>query len=221
MSNKGLHKDIENWAVLLGGGMSLLVICNIVLLVVVCLLISGCGTSRKVERMQERQMRAEIVMVEDEIAGRAGNDGRFPVGAGDDGRDTTVVMEGGGPIIMNAVRDEDGNMVATDVIEAASVTARFRNVAERGGKVNIEFMVTVPKDMMDPQWQLRFYPRMYVLEDTLGLDPILITGQEYRNEQMRGYRRYEKFLQSIVTDSMEFVNMRLLEIFIERNIPAL
>ena len=226
MSDKGLHKDIENWAVLLGGGVSLLVICNVVLLVVVCLLISGCGTSRKVERMQERQMRAEIGMVEempDRVGhdGGVGNDGRSPVGAGDDGRDTTVVMEDGGPIIMNAVKDEDGNMVATDVLEAASVTARFRNVAERGGKVNIEFAVTVPQDMMDPQWQLRFYPRMYVLEDTLGLDPILITGQEYRNEQMRGYRRYEKFLQSIVTDSMEFVNMKLLEIFIERNIPAL
>ena len=226
MSDKGLHKDIENWAVLLGGGMSLLVICNIVLLVVVCLLISGCGTSRKVERMQERQMRAEIGMVEeipDRVGhdGEVGNDGRSPVVAGDDGRDTTVVMEAEGPIIMNAVRDEDGNMVATDVLEAASVTARFRNVAERGGKVNIEFAVTVPQDMMDPQWQLRFYPQMYVLEDTLELDPILITGQEYRNEQMRGYRRYEKFLQSIVTDSMEFVNMKLLEIFIERNIPAL
>ena len=242
MSNKGLHKDIENWAVLLGGGMSLLVICNIVLLVVVCLLISGCGTSRKVERMQERQMRAEIGMVEDEIAGRAGNDGEkisprtsfgrndnkgMPGQAGHDGRgdnavrDTTLVTSSEGSIIMNAVRDEDGNMVATDVIEAASVTARFRNVAERGGKVNIEFAVTVPQDMMDSQWQLRFYPQMYVLEDTLGLDPVLITGQEYRNEQMRGYRRYEKFLQSIVTDSMEFVNMRLLEIFIERNIPAL
>ena len=226
MSNKGLHKDIENWAVLLGGGVSLLVICNIVLLVVVCLLISGCGTSRKVERMQERQMRAEIGMVE-EMPYRVGHDGGrsgedwIAGRAGNDYRDTTMVAELDGPIIMNAVRDEDGNMVATDVLEAASVTARFRNVAERGGKVNIEFAVTVPQDMMDPQWQLRFYPRMYVLEDTLGLDPILITGQEYRNEQMRGYRRYEKFLQSIVTDSMEFVNMRLLEIFIERNIPAL
>ena len=240
MSNKSLHKDIENWAVLLGGGVSLLVICNVVLLVVVCLLISGCGTSRKVERMQERQMRAEIGMVEEipdrveegekisprtsfgrndnkGMPGQAGHDGR-----GDNAvRDTTLVTSDEGPIIMNAVRDEDGNMVATDVLEAASVTARFRNVAERGGKVNIEFAVTVPQDMMDPQWQLRFYPQMYVLEDTLGLDPILITGQEYRNEQMRGYRRYEKFLQSIVTDSMEFVNMRLLEIFIERNIPAL
>ena len=74
MSDKGLHKDIENWAVLLGGGVSLLVICNIVLLVVVCLLISGCGTSRKVERMQERQMRAEIGMVE-EMPDRVGHDG--------------------------------------------------------------------------------------------------------------------------------------------------
>ena len=257
MSDKGLHKDIENWAVLLGGGVSLLVICNVVLLVVVCLLISGCGTSRKVERMQERQMRAEIGMVEempDRVGhdGEVGNDGRSPVGAGDDEeeisrfapltrndnkgmpdqaghdgrgdnavRDTTLVTSDEGPIIMNAVRDEDGNMVATDVIEAASITARFRNVAERGGKVNIEFAVTVPQDMMDPQWQLRFYPQMYVLEDTVGLDPVLITGQEYRNEQMRGYRRYEKFLQSIVTDSMEFVNMKLLDIFIERNIPAL
>ena len=226
MSNKGLHKDIENWAVLLGGGVSLLLIFNIVLMVIVCVLVSGCGSASKVERMQERQMRAEIGMVE-EIPGRVGYDGGqsgedwIAGRAGNDGRDTTVVMETDGPIIMNAVRDEDGNMVATDVLEAASVTARFRNVAERGGKVNIEFMVTVPKDMMDPKWQLRFYPRMYVLEDTLGLDPVLITGQEYRNEQMRGYRRYEKFLQSIVTDSMEFVSMRLLEIFIERNIPDL
>ena len=117
--------------------MSLLVICNIVLLVVVCLVISGCGTSRKVERMQERQMRAEIGMVE-EIPGRdgndgeVGNDGRSPVGAGDNGRDTTVVMEAEGPIIMNAVRDEDGNMVATDVLEAASVTQEYCGERRQG-----------------------------------------------------------------------------------------
>ena len=224
--SKNLHKDIENWAGLLGGGVSLLVIFNIVLMVVVCLLMSSCGSARKVERMKERQMKAEIGIVE-EMPYRVGHDGGrsgedwIAGRAGNDYRDTTMVAELDGPIIMNAVRDEDGNMVATDVIEAASITARFRNVAERVGKVNIEFAVTVQQDMMDPQWQLRFYPQMYVLEDTVGLDPVLITGQEYRNEQMRGYRRYEKFLQSIVTDSMEFVNMRLLEIFIERNISAL
>ena len=36
------------------------------------------------------------------------------------------------PLIMNAIRDsETGEMVATDVISASKVTARFRNVAER------------------------------------------------------------------------------------------
>ena len=45
-----------------------------------------------------------------------------------------------GPIIMNAIRDsETGEMVATDVINASRVVARFRNVAERGGKVSISF----------------------------------------------------------------------------------
>ena len=71
--SKNLHKDIENWAVLLGGGVSLLVIFNIVLMVVVCLLMSSCGSARKVERMKERQMRAEIGMVE--MPGQAGHDG--------------------------------------------------------------------------------------------------------------------------------------------------
>ena len=71
--SKNLHKDIENWAVLLGGGVSLLVIFNIVLMVVVCLLMSSCGSARKVERMKERQMKAEIGMVE--MPGQAGHDG--------------------------------------------------------------------------------------------------------------------------------------------------
>ena len=50
-------------------------------------------------------------------------------------------------IIMKAVKDENGEMVATDVINAAVVEARFRNVAERHGKVDIEFQIRVPQDM--------------------------------------------------------------------------
>ena len=52
---------------------------------------------------------------------------------------------GDSPIIMNAIRDEaTGEMVATDVISASTVVARFRNVAERLGKVVIEFDINVP-----------------------------------------------------------------------------
>ena len=62
---------------------------------------------------------------------------------------------------------------------------------------------------------------MYIMQDTLNLDPVIITGAEYRKGQLRGYQQYEKFLATIVTNPDEFVNWWLLELFIERNMPDL
>lgn len=136
-------------------------------------------------------------------------------------RDTFVVhdFEGHDVIIMKAIRDDEGDMVAHDVIEASYVTARFRNVAERFGKIDISFNVTVPESMQDDKWQLRFYPDMFVLEDSLRLDPIYITGKGYRAAQLKGYQLYEKFLNSIIRDETTFINLRQLEIYLHRHIP--
>ena len=137
-------------------------------------------------------------------------------------RDTFVVRDGDKEIlIMKAIKSEDGEMVAHDVLDAAVGTARFRNVAERNGRVDIEFQVIVPQSMQDSKWQLRFRPQMYILEDTLNLDPVIITGADYRKAQLKGYQQYEKFLATIVTNPDEFVNWWLLELFIERNMPEL
>ena len=137
-------------------------------------------------------------------------------------RDTFVIKDGDKEIlIMKAIKNEDGEMVAHDVLDAAVVTARFRNVAERNGRVDIEFQVIVPQSMQDSKWQLRFHPQMYILKDTLNLDPVIITGADYRKAQLKGYQQYEKFLATIVTNPDEFVNWWLLELFIERNMPDL
>ena len=137
-------------------------------------------------------------------------------------RDTFVVKDGDREVlIMKAIKDEDGEMVAHDVLDAAVVTARFRNVAERNGRVDIEFQVIVPQSMQDSKWQLRFRPQMYIMQDTLDLEPVIITGSEYRKAQLKGYQQYEKFLAGIVTNPDEFVNWYLLELFIERNMPEL
>ena len=125
-----------------------------------------------------------------------------------------------GPIIMNAIRDsETGEMVATDVISASKVTARFRNVAERAGFVTISFDITVPAGMSDSQWQLKIRPFMRIQEDTLALDPVYITGANYRNEQLRGYERYRAFLASIITDTSDFIRVHQLEVFLKRHFP--
>ena len=125
-----------------------------------------------------------------------------------------------GPVIMNAIRDDEtGEMVATDVIAASVVTARFRNVAERAGMVSVSFDVTVPSGMSDSQWQLKIRPVMRMQEDTLELDPLFITGSGYRQAQMRGYQKYREFLSSIITDTTDFIRMGQLEIFLQRHFP--
>lgn len=124
------------------------------------------------------------------------------------------------PIIMNAIRDsETGEMIATDVITASKVTARFRNVAERAGYVSIGFDVTVPGTLSDSQWQLKIRPRMTMQEDTIMLDQIFITGKDYRSAQLRGYERYKAFLSTIITDTTDFIRVHQLEIFLERHFP--
>lgn len=134
--------------------------------------------------------------------------------------DSMAADSGGGPLIMNAIKDEEtGEMVATDVITESRVVARFRNVAERFGRVSIEFDITVPEELLSSSWKLELLPLMKIMGDSTRLDPVCITGRKYRDEQMRGYRRYERFLQSIITDSTDFIRLRQLEIFIMRHFP--
>ena len=124
------------------------------------------------------------------------------------------------PIIMNAIRDsETGEMVATDVISASKVVARFRNVAERAGYVTISFDVMVPGEMAASEWQLKLRPYMRIQEDTVSLEPVYITGERYRKGQLRGYEKYRQFLASIVTDTTDLVRIGQLEIFLQRNYP--
>ena len=180
------------------------------------MLTAGCATSRKVRTLHISEPRASISLPQEQDFIP---DIRRETKAQ---RDTFVVKDGDREIIiMKAIKDEDGEMVAHDVLDAAVVTARFRNVAERHGKVDIEFQIVVPEVMQDSKWQLRFYPDMFILQDSIRLDPVIITGNEYRKAQLKGYQQYEKFLASIITDTTKFINYHQLELFIERNIPQL
>ncbi|MBQ5528299.1 MAG: hypothetical protein IIU05_04525, partial [Bacteroidales bacterium] len=60
-----------------------------------------------------------------------------------------------------------------------------------------------------------------ILEDTVVLEPVIITGKDYRKAQLRGYEHYRKFLASIITDSTLFINTGQLEVFLQRNLPQI
>lgn len=192
-----------------------LITCGLLLLLAAALL-SACGTRRKANDVYRRQLVASLQLPRQEEYLPEVANVKAPR------RDTLRVtdLDGREMIIMKAVRDESsGEMVAAEMLDAAMVTARFRNIAERHGKIDLEFQVLVPPEMRDSRWQLRLHPDMFVLEDSLRLDDVVITGHDYRKAQLRGYQQYEKFLSRIINDTLAFVDLRNLEIFIERNIP--
>ena len=189
---------------------------HILILLTGLIIASSCGTQKKVRNLHLNAAKATLALAQEQDFIP---DIRREMVAK---RDTFTVKDGDREIlIMKAIKDENGEMVAHDVLDAAVVTARFRNVAERHGKVDIEFQVIVPQSMQDSKWQLRFYPDMFIMQDSIRLAPVIITGNDYRRAQLKGYQQYERFLASIVTDSTKFINYHLLEIFLQRNIPQL
>ena len=104
----------------------------------------SCGTSHKLHQIRSSELKADLTLPDGET--------KVPeLKLPEAQRDTLRIVdfEGHQTLIMNAVRDVDGEMVATDRITASYVTARFRNVAERHGKVDLEFQVRVPEKMLD------------------------------------------------------------------------
>ena len=185
-----------------------------ILLSTVIVLLAACGMQRKISNLRQSPVSADLTLTEEQ------NIPLVNIPKYED-KDTVEVNEPGSVLIMNAVKDENGEMTATDVIKAATVTARFRNVAERHGKLDLQFQVRVPEDLQDGKWQLKLDPDMFIMEDSIRLAPVIITGAEYRKKQLKGYEQYQKFLESIITDPNKLVNIKQLELFIKRNIPLL
>ena len=178
-------------------------------LILLLLAISSCYSGRKLQGVRSGDVSMLLAISDEE-----------PLDEEELHFDISSVKEDDEPYIMNAVKDEEtGEMVASDVINSSKIVARFRNVPERAGYVSISFDVVVPSAMSDSRWQLKLYPSMLIQEDTLQLDPVFITGKEYRAQQLRGYQRYRNFLSSIITDTTDFIRMGQLEVFIERNFP--
>ncbi len=185
---------------------------RLILCMMTGLTVVSCSSSVKLGVIERGETSVEMSLPSDEELA-VENEGEMTSVAVDTSRN-------GEPYIMRAIKDEQsGEMVATDVISASKVTARFRHVAERLGKILLEFDISVPEEMMDSKWQLRFFPTMKMMGDSLAMEPLYITGRRYREAQLRGYQRYEAFLRSIITDTTRFINIHQLEIFLKRNFP--
>ena len=93
------------------------------------------------------------------------------------------------------------NMTLIELSEV-TVMAKSKQVAERNGKINLDFLVTVPGELINNKWQVQLTPVAYKPSDTLYLDKIFLSGADFAKMQEKGYMRYRVFMNSIIPDSL-------------------
>ena len=184
---------------------------------VVCLMAAACAGGRKLARTERNNITADVAVgsLDDEL--------QLPdtVNVGSVPEVVEVTDLQGNMIVMNAVKDEEsGEMVASEHLDEIVVVAKFKHVAERNGSVDLVFELSVPVELQQKMWQVRFTPQYHVLGDTLLADKIYITGERYRRIQDWEHLMYNNYLKKIIpaseADSI-YARERQLQTFLARN----
>lgn len=110
--------------------------------------------------------------------------------------------------LVNSYQEEDGTSTPLFELKGITVESRLRNIPERNGRIDMDFVITVPKTLIDKRWQLRIYPRAFKQEGTrLDLDPVVLSGADFLKMQKDGYDQYKRFVASIIPDSLYWKEM--------------
>lgn len=106
-------------------------------------------------------------------------------------------------IVTEAAKDSvTGEYITQMELTEITVVARSKQVAERNGRINLDFIVTVPGELISNKWQLQLTPVAYKRTDTIRLERIFLSGADFAKMQKKGYMRYQAFMNSIIPDSL-------------------
>ncbi len=119
--------------------------------------------------------------------------------------------------LIPTVTDADGGRVMQLDIEAVRVTARSRSLPERNGKVSLDFVVTLPKELMGSCRSVEVTPVLYKQGHEIPLQELTIRGALYNKVQERNYWQYDRYLSVFAPD--ETGRQRAYERFIHHPYP--
>ena len=175
------------------------------LFLMACLVVTaGCAMQRKLQTLANEDVSYSISLP-------VAKDYQAPTLSTKVKKDTVKVVDFDGKdmFFMRTVVDSTGEVTVSDVLNAAVISARFRNLAERNGKILIEFQIRVPGILKEKKWQLRVNPVLLAGEDSLNLEQLVVTGGTYREFEALGDKKIQKFESKLAT--AEGANRRNLE----------
>jgi hypothetical protein len=86
--------------------------------------------------------------------------------------------------------EKTGEDVVTVALQQVTVIAKTKTVPERFGMVNIDFVVTVPKTLIDKRWMVTLSPTLEKSGQKTKLEDVVINGEIYRLYQLKGEAMY-------------------------------
>jgi len=94
-----------------------------------------------------------------------------------------------------------GEDIMSVSLNEVQVVSKSKNIAERFGKVSLDFKVEVPSSLIDNKWQVRLTPFADKNGKRIEFDKIFISGADFLRKQKAGYQMYQNFVNSIIPDS--------------------
>lgn len=82
------------------------------------------------------------------------------------------------------------------------VTARSRFTPERNGKVNVDFVIKVPRELLSDVWRLTLSPEILADDSVIALPEVVLKGKDFLEKQLQDYDNYQMFLNTLVDKSM-------------------
>ncbi|WP_029901739.1 M48 family metallopeptidase [Prevotella sp. 10(H)] len=98
--------------------------------------------------------------------------------------------------------DKEGNRQVSVHLSEVTITAKLKSIPERFGKVDVDFMVHIPENLIHEDWQVNLTPHLIKKETESDFDDLILTGREFDKVRQEGYRRYEKYMSRIIPDSL-------------------
>ena len=92
--------------------------------------------------------------------------------------------------------DKDGELDITLTVDEVVVKTKFRNIAERNGKVGLKFNISIPKSLQDKYYNVLISPRLFIgRKDTIPqlIEPLLIRGYIYASISDRQQQLADKY----------------------------
>ena len=96
----------------------------------------------------------------------------------------------------------DGERVMSVQIEQVTVISRMRSVPERNGHVVLDFIVTLPKQLLGKSRSVVITPILHKPDESVALEDLVIRGGRFSLLQERDYWQYETYVERFRPDTV-------------------